>query len=144
MRAPSPLPIPVITDILRKWDNQTGKQAVCNGAFCFFLCYLFMPKLSECLEEAGVLVVVMIPLHLLTPVALPLCDSWGRRGWGCVCCPCSCLSAFYSPTANHSNRAASISNSPWRLERGLGTCFGKFLGGRRNGWTLTVFVRAPQ
>lgn len=28
--------------------------------------------------------VVMIPLHLLTPVALPLCDSWGRRGWG-VC-----------------------------------------------------------
>lgn len=66
-----------------------------------------MPKLSECLEEAGVLVVVMIPLHLLTPAALPLCDSWGR-GWG-VCCPCSCLSAFHSPTANHRDHAASIS-----------------------------------
>lgn len=30
------------------------------------------------------LVVVMIPLHLLTPIVLPLCDGWGRRGWG-VC-----------------------------------------------------------
>lgn len=40
----------------------------------------------ECLEEAGVLVAVMILLCLLTPFALPLCDSWGR-GLGMCAAP---------------------------------------------------------
>lgn len=44
-----------------------------------------MPKLLECLEEAGVLVAVMIPSVFLPPLLFLFVIVGG--GLGCVCCP---------------------------------------------------------
>jgi hypothetical protein len=66
-----------------------------------------------------------------------LCGSWGR-GLG-LCAALLLSPAFFSPSANHSGHAASLSNSLGDWKEVWGLCFGYFGGGGRNECTLTMF-----